>query len=49
VMEDEDGYLDVQITGRAEAERFRASNVYPRLIRDALTDVDARGSDRRRE
>ena len=45
---DPSAYLDVQRTGRKQAERFRASAVYPQLIRDALADVASHGSDRRR-
>jgi hypothetical protein len=41
-------YTDVQAAGRRQAERFRASVVYPQLVRDALADVDAHGSGRRR-
>jgi hypothetical protein len=40
-------YLDVQRAGRRQAERFRASNVYPELIADALADIAQRGSARR--
>jgi hypothetical protein len=46
---DPGAYADVQAAGRREAERFRASAVYPQLVRDALADVAARGSGRRRE
>jgi hypothetical protein len=41
-------YAEVQVAGRAQAERFRASRVYPELIRDARSDVASRGSERRR-
>jgi hypothetical protein len=34
-----DAYAEVQAAGRAHAERFRASAVYPRLIREAIADV----------
>lgn len=37
---------DIQRAGRAAAERFRASTVYPGLISDALADVRAAGSAR---
>lgn len=37
---------DVQAAGRRQAERFRASRVYPQLVRDALADVAERGSER---
>lgn len=39
-------YADVQAAGRRQAERFRASSVYPQLVRDALSDVAALGSRR---
>jgi len=38
---DADAYADVQAAGRREAENFRASLVYPQLMRDALADVAA--------
>ncbi len=41
-------FLDVQHAGREQAEQFRASRVYPPLIRDALEDVAEHGSPRRR-
>ncbi len=44
---DRDAYLDVQRAGREQAERFRASTVYPRLIQDAVMDVATHGSVRR--
>jgi hypothetical protein len=44
---DPNAYLDVQRSGRQQAERFRASSVYPRLLREAVEDVDANGSARR--
>lgn len=39
-------YHAVQHAGRAAAERFRASTVYPTLIRDAVSDVAERGTNR---
>jgi hypothetical protein len=45
---DPQAYAEVQAAGRREAERFRASLLYPQLVRDALADVAARGSGRRR-
>jgi hypothetical protein len=42
-----DPYRSVRISGRRAAERFRASRVYPALIRDAIEDVAALGSHRR--
>jgi hypothetical protein len=45
---DPDAYLGVQRAGRDQAERFRASRVYPQLLRDAVADIDAGGSARRR-
>jgi hypothetical protein len=47
VAREPDAFVDVQMAGRAQAERFRASSVYPRLVRDALADVADRGSPRR--
>lgn len=44
-----DAFADVQAAGRAAAERFRASVVYPPLITEALDDVAALGSERRRD
>jgi hypothetical protein len=41
-------YADVQVAGRRQAERFRASRVYPRLVSEAIEDVGANGSVRRR-
>jgi hypothetical protein len=40
-------FVDVQSAGRRQAERFRASLVYPGLLREALTDARAHGSPRR--
>ena len=40
-------YHRVRVRGRAKAERFRASRVYPALVRDAMLDVRAFGSPRR--
>jgi hypothetical protein len=48
LMGDWTAYLDVQRSGREQAERFRASRVYPELIRSAAADVAAHGSERRR-
>ncbi len=45
---DPDAYLDVQRAGRENAESFRASRVYPQLLREAIEDVAANGSPRRR-
>jgi len=42
-----DAFLEVQRAGRRAAERFRASSVYPGLVRDAMADVSATGSARR--
>jgi hypothetical protein len=39
-------YHRVRVRGRAKAEGFRASRVYPRLIRDLLTDIATFGTDR---
>jgi hypothetical protein len=47
VMSDPGAHLDVQRAGREQAERFRASAVYPQLVREAQADVAERGSGRR--
>jgi hypothetical protein len=47
LMRDRTAYADVQSAGRREAERFRASELYPHLLRDALAEV-AEGHGRRR-
>ncbi len=39
--------FEVQLSGRREAERFRASRVYPELFRDVVEDVREKGSARR--
>lgn len=49
LMQDPDAHRDVQRAGREQAERFRASTVYPQLIADAVADVAERGSHRRRD
>lgn len=36
-------FAEVQAAGRAAAERFRASRVYPELLRDALADLAQSG------
>ncbi len=43
-----DAFGEVQQAGRRAAERFRASEVYPRLVSEALEDVARSGSSRRR-
>jgi hypothetical protein len=48
IVGEPDAHAEVQHAGRAKAEDFRASRVYPRLVRDALADVAERGSGRRR-
>ena len=40
-------FTDIQAAGRRQAERFRASTVYPALVREALADLKARGCRRR--
>ncbi|MGH2881041.1 MAG: glycosyltransferase family protein [Solirubrobacteraceae bacterium] len=45
---DPEAYLDVQHAGRKKAEDFRASRVYPQLLREAVADIAANGSGRRR-
>ncbi|MCW3018673.1 MAG: hypothetical protein JWN10_981 [Solirubrobacterales bacterium] len=47
LAQDPHAYVDVQAAGRSQAERFRASTVYPPLVRDALGDVAASRSRRR--
>jgi hypothetical protein len=44
---DPGAYAGVQSAGRRQAERFRASRIYPDLVRDALADIAAHGSKRR--
>jgi hypothetical protein len=46
LVDDPEAFLSVQAAGRGQAERFRASAVYPELIRHALADVAERGSER---
>lgn len=46
IARDGDAHAAVQRAGRREAERFRASLVYPPLLRDALEDVRACGGRR---
>ncbi len=46
LVEDPSAYLEVQRAGREQAERFRASHVYPRLVREAVADVAENGSAR---
>jgi hypothetical protein len=41
-------FREVRLAGREQAERFRASAVYPALLQDAIADVHASGTDRRR-
>jgi hypothetical protein len=43
-----DAFIDVQRAGRVQAERFRASRVYPQLVHDALADLAEHGSAHRR-
>lgn len=47
VTRDPLAYREVQEAGRAAAERFRASTVYPELFRAAQLDVERSGSGRR--
>jgi hypothetical protein len=37
----------VRVRGRRKAEQYRASRVWPRLIEDAIADLDAFGTERR--
>ena len=39
LMANPNAFIDIQRAGREQAESFRASRVYPRLLRDALEDV----------
>jgi hypothetical protein len=48
LMAERDAFTEVQIEGRVQAERFRASRVYPQLVREAIEDVRHSGSQRRR-
>jgi hypothetical protein len=41
-------YADVRRSGHVAAEQFRASHVYPELVRDALASVAADGRGTRR-
>lgn len=41
-----DRFGEIQRAGRAAAERFRASSVYPALIREAIADVQENGRSR---
>lgn len=43
-----DAFAEVQAAGRQQAERFRASRVYPALVRDALADLLPQDSARHR-
>ena len=43
LSQDPHAYANVQAAGRRQAERFRASRVYPELVREALADVGERG------
>lgn len=38
-----DAFTEVQVSGRRQAERFRASAVYPELLREALGDLRRHG------
>jgi hypothetical protein len=38
-----DAFFQIRASGRMQAERFRASRVYPRVVRDLLADVAAFG------
>lgn len=46
--DDAQAFAEIQAAGRRQAERFRASCVYPALLREAIDDVAANGSPRRR-
>jgi hypothetical protein len=40
-------FEQVRLRGRVRAEEFRASRIWPRILRDCLLDLDAFGSERR--
>jgi hypothetical protein len=46
LREEPDAFLHVQRDGHRQGERFRASRVFPQLIKDALADVEAHGGRR---
>lgn len=48
LADDPQAFEDVQAAGRSQAERFRASLVYPSLLGEAVEDVRLAGSSRRR-
>lgn len=47
LMEEPGAWGDVQAAGRRAAEDFRASLVYPRMVREALAEIEQGGADRR--
>lgn len=47
LLADPQAFIDIQRAGRMRAEDFRASRVYPGLVRDAIADV-SRNATRRR-
>jgi hypothetical protein len=47
LLGDRNAFIDVQRAGRAAAESFCASRVYPQLVHEAIADVAQRGSARR--
>jgi hypothetical protein len=46
LLADSHAYEDVQARGHEQGERFRASRVYPQLVREALEDLAGDGSNR---
>jgi len=48
LAEDPAAHVAVQLAGRRQAERFRASHVYPQLVHDVLADVALHGGRRGR-
>jgi hypothetical protein len=42
-----EAFYEVRVSGRMQAERFRASRVYPRVVADLMADVAAFGGRRR--
>ena len=42
-----EAFYEIRVSGRMQAERFRASRVYPRVVADLMADVEAFGGRRR--
>ena len=45
--ESPEAFRPMRLAGRRKAERWRASNVYPRVVRDLIEDVNRSGTSRR--